>query len=170
MANDDEELAALRGIVAEIVGNLSDEQQLEVTRLYAETDMPIAEIAKRYGIPHSSVSRIATHHHALVRADSPSVPGSRKIDQVVPKPEPDTSVGMSSEIPRVVRGTRRVNVNFSDQAYKTLERLARDTGKSMSEVLRDSIALKSWFEQTRAAGGHVLVEHPDGKVREVISV
>jgi hypothetical protein len=64
---------------------------------------------------------------------------------------------------------RRVNVNFSDQAYETLERLAHQTGKSMSDVLRDAIALKAWFEQTRAEGGHVLVERPDGKVREVIS-
>jgi hypothetical protein len=68
------------------------------------------------------------------------------------------------------RGVRRVNVNFSDQAYQTLERLARSTGKSMSDVLRDAIALKVWFEQTRAEGGHVLVERPDGKIREVISV
>lgn len=65
--------------------------------------------------------------------------------------------------------TVRVNVNFSEQAYETLERLARQTG-SMSDVLRDAIALKAWFEQTRAAGGHVLVEWPDGKIREVISV
>src|SRR5439155_14560433 len=71
---------------------------------------------------------------------------------------------------RAKRRVRRVNVNFSDKAYVTLERLAHQTGKSMSDVLRDAIALKDWFEQTRAEGGHVLVERSDGKVREVISV
>ncbi len=70
----------------------------------------------------------------------------------------------------VAGSTRRVNANFSDQAYRTLEQLASQTNRSMSDVLRDAIALKAWFEQTRAEGGHVLVEHPDGKVREVISV
>ena len=64
----------------------------------------------------------------------------------------------------------RVNVNFSESAYQTLQNLAAQTGQSMSDVLRDAIALKAWFEQTRSEGGHVLVEHPDGKIREVISV
>jgi len=39
-----------------------------------------------------------------------------------------------------------------------------------SDVLREAIARKAWFEQTRAEGGHVLVEQPSDKVREVISV
>jgi hypothetical protein len=72
--------------------------------------------------------------------------------------------------PHYAPRVQRVNVNFSEQAYQTLQQLSVRTGKSMSDVLRDAIALKAWFEQTRAEGGHVLVEHPDGKVREVISV
>lgn len=65
--------------------------------------------------------------------------------------------------------THRVNVNFSEQAYQSLEDLARKTGKSMSDVLRDAIALKVWFENTRQEGGRVLVER-DGKLRELLSV
>jgi hypothetical protein len=68
------------------------------------------------------------------------------------------------------RHVHRLNVNFSEQAYQTLDWLAKRTGKSMSETLRDAIALKQWFEATRAEGGHVLVERPDGQIREVISV
>jgi hypothetical protein len=64
----------------------------------------------------------------------------------------------------------RVNVNFSEEAWGTLDRLAQRSGKSKSDVLREAIALKAWFEQTRDEGGHVLVERPDGRVREVISV
>jgi hypothetical protein len=66
--------------------------------------------------------------------------------------------------------TRRVNVNFSDQAYRTLEELAARSGKSMSEVLREAIALKAWFDRERANGNRILVERPHGQVREVISV
>ena len=65
---------------------------------------------------------------------------------------------------------RRVNVNFSEQAYETLEDLAARSGKSMSDVLREAIALKAWFDRERAAGNRILVERPGGQVREVISV
>lgn len=82
----------------------------------------------------------------------------------------DDSAARQRDVDRSEKHGRRVNVNFSEQAYQTLEALARLTGRSMSDVLRDAIALKSWFERTRAEGGHILVELPDGKVREVISV
>ena len=65
---------------------------------------------------------------------------------------------------------RRLSINFSDQAYRVLERLSEQTGKPMSEVLRDAIALKSWFEQTRADGGRVLVQKHGANIEEVISV
>jgi Arc/MetJ-type ribon-helix-helix transcriptional regulator len=67
-------------------------------------------------------------------------------------------------------GVQRVNVNFSEQAYQTLQDLASRSGKSMSEVLREAIALKAWFDRERAEGSRILVERPNGQVREVISV
>jgi hypothetical protein len=51
-----------------------------------------------------------------------------------------------------------------------LEQLATRSGKSMSEVLREAIALKAWFDAERAQGNRVLVERPNGQVREVIGV
>ena len=61
----------------------------------------------------------------------------------------------------------RVNVNFSEQAYRTLESLARQTGTSMSDVLRDAIAPKAWFEATinayAAGGGAEVEERRDGR-------
>lgn len=63
--------------------------------------------------------------------------------------------------------THRVNVNFSESAYQTLENLAERKGKSMSEVLRDAIALEKWFQDTNDDGGRVVVEQ-DGRAREVI--
>jgi Ribbon-helix-helix protein, copG family len=63
--------------------------------------------------------------------------------------------------------THRVNVNFSESAYKTLEDLADRKGKTLSEVLRDAIALEKWFQDTNDEGGKVLVEQ-EGRAREVI--
>ncbi len=85
---------------------------------------------------------------------------------VSPTTTGDHFVSPPLETPRV----RRVNVNFSDQAYETLEELARRSGKSMSDVLREAIALKAWFDRERAEGGRILVERPNGQVREIISV
>ncbi len=37
---------------------LSDSQQLELTRLYADTDTPVPEISRRFGIAETSVYRV----------------------------------------------------------------------------------------------------------------
>lgn len=64
--------------------------------------------------------------------------------------------------------THRFNVNFSEGAYRDLSALAERKGKTMSEILRDAIALERWFDETRREGSKVLVEQTDGKVREVV--
>jgi len=46
---------------------LSDEQEREVTRLYADTTMPVSEIARTLGIGESSVYRVAQRHGAALR-------------------------------------------------------------------------------------------------------
>lgn len=66
------------------------------------------------------------------------------------------------------RTTHRVNVNFSDDAYETLKEIARSRDKTISEVLRDAIALERWYENTKQEGGRVIVELQDGRVREVV--
>jgi hypothetical protein len=63
---------------------------------------------------------------------------------------------------------RRVNVNFSESAYRTLEELAKEKGKTMSEVLRDAISLEKWvWDVTQKEKGRILVER-DGKVQELL--
>src|ERR1700720_1115824 len=49
---------------------LSDAQEREVTRLYAETETPVSEISKRFGIGESSVYRVAQKHGAALRGRS----------------------------------------------------------------------------------------------------
>jgi transposase-like protein len=46
---------------------LSDEQEREVTRLCADTTMPVSEIARKFGIGESSVYRVAQRHGAALR-------------------------------------------------------------------------------------------------------
>jgi len=62
----------------------------------------------------------------------------------------------------------RVNVDFSSQAYQALQDIAAQHRTTMSEALRSAISLKVWYEGERAAGNRILIEHPDGKVREVV--
>src|SRR5438128_9620563 len=49
---------------------LSEDQEREVTRLYAETETPVSEISKRFGIGESSVYRVAQRHGAALRGRS----------------------------------------------------------------------------------------------------
>ena len=46
---------------------LGDEQERELTRLYADTTMPVSEIARMYGIGESSVYPLAQRHGAALR-------------------------------------------------------------------------------------------------------
>jgi hypothetical protein len=52
------------------VRKLSEEQEREVTRLYAETATPLGEIGRRFGIGHTSVARIAQWYGAALRSPS----------------------------------------------------------------------------------------------------
>jgi transposase-like protein len=54
---------------------LSEDQEREVTRLYAETDTPVSEISKRFGIGESSVYRVAQRHGASLRGRTGAAAG-----------------------------------------------------------------------------------------------
>jgi predicted DNA-binding protein len=62
---------------------------------------------------------------------------------------------------------QRVNVNFSDDTYEVLKQIAAKKGKTMSEVLRDAIALEEWVTEELTGGSRLLIER-DGEVREVV--
>lgn len=62
---------------------------------------------------------------------------------------------------------RRINVNFSQSAYDTLDELAKRKDKSMSDILREAIQLEKWISDCQEQGWHVLLEK-DGRVRELI--
>jgi hypothetical protein len=66
------------------------------------------------------------------------------------------------------RTSRRVNVDFSNDAYEVLTNIANRKGKTVSGVLRDALALEKLYEDTVLDNGRVLVEREDGSLREVI--
>jgi transposase-like protein len=74
---------------------LSDEQEREVTRLYAETSTPTAEIARQFGVAESSVYRLAQRHGATLRGRPPV--GAR----------PEHEVSAASAAPEVGRARPR---------------------------------------------------------------
>lgn len=59
-------------------------------------------------------------------------------------------------------------MTFSDQAWRTIEELSRDTGAPMSEIIRRSLSMYRWYTTARAMGQHVLVER-NGATREIVS-
>ena len=63
--------------------------------------------------------------------------------------------------------TKRINVSISDQAYVTLDELAKHKGKSISAVIRDAVAFEKWLVEKQEKGASLLIER-DGKYHEII--
>jgi hypothetical protein len=57
---------------------LTDEQELEVARLYGETETPVGDIAGRFGIGESSVYRIAQRHGARLAGPDRAAGAARR--------------------------------------------------------------------------------------------
>ena len=66
-------------------------------------------------------------------------------------------------------GMKRVILDFSPSTYQALEEFAKARGSSLSEALRDAIALSKWFKDTQDQGANILVER-DGQLREVVKI
>lgn len=64
---------------------------------------------------------------------------------------------------------KRININLDDATYEELQQLAKRKGKTMSQLLRDSLALEKWFLDIRDQGDRILVERSStGTAREII--
>ena len=62
---------------------------------------------------------------------------------------------------------KRMNVNFPPSVRATLERLARDSNRTMTDVLRGAIEREDYLLTQQREGGRVLVER-GGEVRELV--
>src|SRR5437763_1364768 len=72
---------------------LNDQQEKEVTRLYAETETPVSEISKRFGIGESSVYRVAQRHGAALRGRTATSSAPRPRATVAAATRPATGRG-----------------------------------------------------------------------------
>ena len=64
----------------------------------------------------------------------------------------------------------RFNVEFSPEAQTMIEELARRQDTTKAEVLRRAIALEKWFTDTTDRNAKIIVEEPDGRLREILKL
>jgi hypothetical protein len=57
-----------------------------------------------------------------------------------------------------VQATKRVNVNFALPTYQTLEKIAERKDVSISQALRQSIALTDYIERAMDEGATILIK------------
>lgn len=62
---------------------------------------------------------------------------------------------------------KRVNVNFSEEAYAELEAIANQRGCTISDLMREAINWQKWLDDNTRQGARLLVER-DGQVRELV--
>ena len=63
------------------------------------------------------------------------------------------------------RATRQIE--FSEEAYEALEKLAQERGVSVTEVLRDALSHEQWLDELRKENARLLIER-DGEQRELV--
>ena len=63
--------------------------------------------------------------------------------------------------------TRRINISISDQAYETLDDIAKRKGKTISAVIRDALAFEKWLIDNQEKGASLMIER-DGKFHEIV--
>ncbi len=64
----------------------------------------------------------------------------------------------------------RFNVSFSTQAESILAELAREKGMTRAEVIRRALGTFRWYSDTIRDGNRLIVQAPDGSLREVLSI
>ena len=116
---------------------LSDEQELEVARLYRDTETSVPEIARQFGIGESSVYRVSQKHGASTRtaaAGGQRANGRRAASAPVTGSSPSVSAGSSTLAPRGRRAgpTRRSTVGQPATRRRTSQARAASLSRTAS--------------------------------------
>ena len=64
--------------------------------------------------------------------------------------------------------SKQINVRFFGPTLEEIEELERITGKTVSEILRESVHLNNWVQKERKGGARILIERPGSDLREVV--
>ena len=79
---------------------------------------------------------------------------------------------MSSSQPQVRTATqptmKRLNINLPESVYDTLQRLAQQTNRTMTDIIRTALSLVKIALETDAKGNKLAVVSPEGKVLKEI--
>ena len=77
---------------------------------------------------------------------------------------------MSSESDtKVTAKKKRLNLELSSESYELLQRLAEDSGKNMTEVLRTGLALYGIAQEESRKGRSLGVVENDKVVKEIVT-
>jgi len=64
---------------------------------------------------------------------------------------------------------KRLNIRMSDSAYTELSRLAKARDKSVSELIRDALALEKYVADTQDKGGRILIQQKgDAQPKQIL--
>jgi hypothetical protein len=86
---------------------------------------------------------------------------------------PDTGVVFGHEAARKapeaeIRGLTKISMNFSPAALDALRMMAKGQGITMTEVVRRALSLQRFVVGEIEAGGKLLVEERDGRIKRVV--
>jgi hypothetical protein len=62
----------------------------------------------------------------------------------------------------------RINANITGEAYQALKSLQENSGKTISELLRDAIKLEKYLYDARTTEGKKILLEKDGKITELL--
>lgn len=80
---------------------------------------------------------------------------------------PDTEDNASEDSTAAGAIAKRVTVNLRQSDLEILEELAKKGDLRPNEVFRQAIATEEWIQRKRDEGFKLLVEDPDGNIREI---
>jgi len=129
---------------------LSDEQELELTRLYSDTETPVPDIARRFGVGESSVYRISQRHGAGLRGRVSATAAAS------PVAEPVAAVATpNGRRRRAARGPRKAEQAAAPTPGRTPRRARTSAaGRRTSRQSRSAAGRSpAAATQTRAASG-----------------
>lgn len=73
-----------------------------------------------------------------------------------------------SEVTKERNGADHVSIDFTGEAYKTLEQLANRKNKPVGDVVEDAISLLLWYQNVKKDGGEVFVKQSNGETGRLI--
>jgi len=66
------------------------------------------------------------------------------------------------------RKVYKTSINLTEDTVRALEKIARDRGETVADVIRKAISTESFLHQAIVAGGKILIEDKDRSLRQLV--